>query len=109
MTNSLVSFGFTAENIPVITGQDCDIPNTKNMISGLQAMSVFKDTRTLADQTMKMVADILAGNTPETNATYDNGVMEVPSYNCTPVFADASNYKELLIDSGYYTEADLAE
>ena len=58
---------------------------------------------------MKMVADILAGNTPETNATYDNGVMEVPSYNCTPVFADASNYKELLIDSGYYTEADLAE
>ena len=109
VTNSLVSFGFTAENIPVITGQDCDIPNTKNMISGLQAMSVFKDTRTLADQTMKMVADILAGNTPETNATYDNGVMEVPSYNCTPVFADASNYKELLIDSGYYTEADLAE
>lgn len=109
VTNSLVSFGFTAENIPVITGQDCDIPNTKNMISGLQAMSVFKDTRTLADQTMKMVADILAGKTPETNATYDNGVMEVPSYNCTPVFADASNYKELLIDSGYYTEADLAE
>ncbi|MBQ9865803.1 MAG: sugar-binding protein, partial [Lachnospiraceae bacterium] len=33
---------------PIITGQDCDIENTKNMIAGKQSMSVFKDTRTLA-------------------------------------------------------------
>ena len=39
--------------------------------------------------------------------TYDNGTGVIPSYLCEPVFADASNYKELLIDSGYYTEADL--
>ena len=109
VTNSLVAFGFTAEDIPVITGQDCDTPNTKNMIKGLQAMSVFKDTRALADQTVRLVSDLLAGNVPQTNAVYDNQVFEVPSYNCTPVFADAANYRELLIDSGYYTEADLAD
>jgi len=107
VTNSLVAAGFTAENIPVITGQDCDIANTKNMIAGLQAMSVFKDTRTLAEQTVKMVSDILSGVAPETNGVYDNKVKEVASYNCTPVFADASNYVELLIDSGYYTEDQL--
>ncbi|MDD3410580.1 MAG: ABC transporter substrate-binding protein, partial [Eubacteriales bacterium] len=100
---------FTAEDIPGITGQDCDTPNTKNMIKGLQAMSVFKDTRALADQTVRLVSDLLAGNVPQTNAVYDNQVFEVPSYNCTPVFADAANYRELLIDSGYYTEADLAD
>ena len=33
---------------PIITGQDCDIANVKNMIAGKQAMSIFKDTRTLA-------------------------------------------------------------
>jgi putative multiple sugar transport system substrate-binding protein len=109
VTNSLVAAGYTTENIPVITGQDCDIANTKNMVKGLQAMSVFKDTRTLAEQTVTMVTDILSGNTPETNATYDNGVIEVPSYNCTPVFADVSNYQELLVDSGYYTAEDLAD
>lgn len=109
VTNSLVAAGFTAENIPVITGQDCDTPNTKNMIKGLQAMSVFKDTRTLAAQTVKMVSDLLEGKEPEVNATYANGVKDVASYNCTPVFADANNYKELLLDSGYYTEADLAD
>lgn len=109
VTNSLVAAGFTAENIPVITGQDCDIANTKNMVKGLQAMSVFKDTRALAEQTVKMVVDILGGNAPETNATYDNQTFEVPSFNCTPVFADASNYEELLIASGYYTADQLAD
>ncbi len=109
VTNSLISFGLTPEEMPIITGQDCDIPNTKNMIKGLQSMSVFKDTRTLAEQTVKMVGDLLEGKVPETNATYDNGVMEVPSFNCTPVFADVNNYEELLLDSGYYTADQLAD
>ena len=109
VTNSLISFGLTPEEMPIITGQDCDIPNTKNMIKGLQSMSVFKDTRTLAEQTVKMVGDLLEGNVPETNATYDNGVMEVPSFNCTPVFADVNNYEALLLDSGYYTADQLAD
>ncbi len=94
---------------PVVTGQDCDIANVKNMIDGKQSMSVFKDTRTLASQVVKMVGQILSGETVEVNdtETYDNGTGVIPSYLCEPVFADANNYKELLIDSGYYTEADL--
>ena len=94
---------------PVVTGKACDIANVKNMIDGKQSMSVFKDTRTLASQVVKMVGQILKGETVEVNdtETYDNGTGVIPSYLCEPVFADANNYKELLIDSGYYTEADL--
>ncbi len=94
---------------PIITGQDCDIENTKRMIAGKQAMSVFKDTRTLADQVVKMVGQILNGETVDVNdtETYDNGKGVVPSFLCEPVFADANNYKEILIDSGYYTEDQL--
>lgn len=109
VTNSLVNAGFEGDAYPVITGQDCDIANTKNMMKGLQAMSVFKDTRTLAAQTVKMVTSIMNGETPETNNVYDNNVFEVPSFLCTPVFADAGNYQELLIDSGYYTAEQLAD
>jgi len=107
VTNALVAAGFTKDNIPVITGQDCDVANTKNMILGLQSMSVFKDTRILAEQTVTMVSDILAGKAPETNGVYANGVKDVASFNCTPLFADASNYTALLIDSGYYTADQL--
>ena len=94
---------------PIITGQDCDIENTKNMIAGKQSMSVFKDTRTLASQVVKMVGQILKGETVDVNdtETYNNNVITVPSYLCEPVFADANNYKEILIDSGYYTEDQL--
>ncbi|MBR4706900.1 MAG: sugar-binding protein [Pseudobutyrivibrio sp.] len=94
---------------PIITGQDCDIENTKNMIAGKQSMSVFKDTRTLASQVVKMVGQILKGETVDVNdtKTYDNGTGVIPSFLCEPVFADANNYKELLIDSGYYTEDQL--
>jgi len=94
---------------PIVTGQDCDVENVKNMIAGKQSMSVFKDTRTLASQVVKMVGQILSGEEVEVNdtETYDNGTGIIPSYLCDPVFADVNNYKELLIDSGYYTEADL--
>ena len=95
---------------PVITGQDCDINNVKNMIAGKQSMSVFKDTRTLAAQVVKMVGQILAGETVDVNDTesYNNGVIVVPSFLCDPVFADVNNYAELLLDSGYYTADQLA-
>ena len=94
---------------PIITGQDCDIQNTKNMIAGKQSMSVFKDTRTLASQVVKMVGQIINNETVDVNdtTTYDNGVKVVPSFLCEPVFADANNYKTILIESGYYTEDQL--
>lgn len=52
---------------------------------------------------------MLKGEEPEINDTeqYDNGKMVVPTYMCTPVAVDQSNYKEVLIDGGYYTEDQL--
>ena len=109
ITNALVGAGYTAKNFPIVTGQDCDKPSVKNMIAGTQAMSVFKDTRTLASQVVKMVDAIAKGTQPPINdkKTYDNGTGIIPSFLCEPVFGDKDNYKALLIDSGYYTPADL--
>ena len=94
---------------PIITGQDCDIASVKNILDGKQSMSIFKDTRTLASKVVEMVDAIMKGGEAPINdtETYDNGTGIIPSYLCEPVFADIDNYKELLIDSGYYTEADL--
>ncbi|MFA6865202.1 MAG: multiple monosaccharide ABC transporter substrate-binding protein [Sphaerochaetaceae bacterium] len=109
VTNALIEAGYTAENFPVVTGQDCDIPSVKNMIAGTQSMSVFKDTRTLADKVVTMVDSLMKGSEPEINdtTTYDNGTGVIPSYLCTPVFATTDNITELLVDSGYYTKAQL--
>ncbi|MDL2295735.1 sugar-binding protein [Lachnospiraceae bacterium OttesenSCG-928-E19] len=105
--NSLES-NYTGE-WPIITGQDCDIANTKNMLIEKQSMSVFKDTRKLAEQTVAMVDAIMGGGEAETNdnESYDNGTGVIPTYLCEPTVVTVDNYKEMLIDSGYYTEDDL--
>ena len=109
IANSLEAAGCPLESFPIITGQDCDKANMKNILAGKQSMSVFKDTRTLAAQVVEMVNAYLLGDEVPVNApdTYNNNVKDVPSFLCEPVFADINNYEELLIESGYYTPEDL--
>ena len=107
ITNALAA-SYNGE-FPILTGQDCDITSVKNILAGKQSMSIFKDTRTLAAQVVQMVTAIVEKKDVPVNdtTTYDNGTGVIPSFLCSPVFADADNYKELLIDSGYYTEDQL--
>ena len=37
-------------------------------------------------------------------SSYDNGTGIIPTYLCEPVVVTIDNYKEMLIESGYYTE-----
>ena len=77
----------------------------QNLVNGKQAMSVFKDTRTLAAKVVEMVDALMKGTEPPINdtKTYDNGTGIIPSFLCEPVSCTVDNYVELLIDSGYYT------
>ncbi len=104
-----VGYGSGSQPIPIITGQDAEVPSVKSIIAGEQAQTVFKDTRTLAERTVEMVDAVLQGKEATVNdtKTYDNGVKVVPSFLCDPVSVDISNYKQVLIDSGYYTEDQL--
>ena len=102
-------FGSGDKPYPIITGQDCDKPNVIAMINGQQSMSIFKDTRTLASKVVEMVDALLQGKQAPVNdtKTYNNESKVVPSFLCDPVYADKDNYKQILVDSGYYKEADL--
>lgn len=109
ITTALLGAGYTKDNMPIVSGQDCDVTSMKNILAGTQSMSVFKDTRTLAKKVVGMVDAIMKGTEPEINdtKTYDNGTGIIPSYLCEPVICTIDNYKELLLDSGYYKESDL--
>ena len=100
-----VGYGTGDLKMPIVTGQDAEIPSVKSMIAGEQYSTVFKDTRVLAGVTVKMVDALLSGSEPEINdtKTYDNGVKVVPSYLLEPVAVNVSNYEEILVGSGYYT------
>ncbi|MEZ2419670.1 multiple monosaccharide ABC transporter substrate-binding protein [Luteibacter sp. RCC_6_2] len=102
-------YGGAAKPLPIITGQDAEAASVKSIIAGQQYSTIYKDTRKLADQAAVMANDLLTGKKPETNddKTYNNKVVVVPTYLFQPTVVTKANYKEVLIDSGYYTPAQL--
>jgi len=109
--SSLKGIGYGSGDLPypIISGQDAEIPSVKAIIAGEQYSTVYKDTRELARVTADLVDTVLGGGTPEglDTTTYDNGVKVVPSILLTPYAVDATNYKELVVDSGYISADDL--
>jgi putative multiple sugar transport system substrate-binding protein len=99
-----VGYGKSDLPMPVVTGQDAEVPSVKSIIAHEQRSTIFKDTRDLAKVAVNMVDALLAGGKPEVNntTTYNNGIKVVPSYLLKPVPVDISNYKQILVDSGYY-------
>lgn len=109
--SSLKGVGYcTAQQpCPIVSGQDAEIPSMKSILKGEQYSTIFKDTRDLAKVTANLVDAVLAGKQPEINdtKTYNNGIKVVPSYLLKPVPVDASNWKQVLVDSGYYKESQI--
>ena len=104
-----VGYGTPKQPMPVVSGQDAEVASVKSMLRNEQSSTVFKDTRDLARVTANLVDAVLAGKQPEINdtKTYNNGVKVVPSYLLKPVSVDASNWKQTLVDSGYYKESQI--
>ena len=110
IAQSLDAAGYTpGMDWPLLTGQDADLANVKNMIAGMQAMTVWKDTRTLGQQVATMVDQIMKGEEVTVNdtETYDNGVKVVPSYLLDPQVVTPDTIQKDLVDSGFYTAAEL--
>jgi len=109
--SSLRGVGYGSGDLPwpVITGQDAEAPSVKAIVAGEQYSTIYKDTRELAKTTADLVDTLVSGGTPEglDTTTYDNGVKVVPSILLTPYEVDATNYQELVIDSGYLKAEDI--
>ncbi len=102
-------YGGDGKPLPLITGQDAEVPSVRSIIAGEQTQTVYKDTRQLALVTSYMVNAVIRDKKPVTNdgTTYDNGEKVVPAYLLDPVSVDRSNYREELVDSGYIDQSDL--
>ncbi|MGV9286214.1 multiple monosaccharide ABC transporter substrate-binding protein [Streptomyces sp. NPDC003719] len=102
-------YGSSGKAMPVVTGQDAEVASVKSIVAGDQTQTVYKDLRQLAKVASNMVDAVLHDKKPEVNDTksYDNGAKVVPAYLLQPVSVDKANYKQVLVDGGYYSENDL--
>ncbi|NUW31139.1 sugar-binding protein [Nonomuraea sp. SMC257] len=102
-------YGTSGQPYPIVTGQDAELASVKSIIAGEQYSTIFKDTRELAKITVTMADTVLKGGKPAVNNTkdYDNGNKVVPAQLLEPMIVDKSNYQKALVDTGYYTAAQL--
>jgi putative multiple sugar transport system substrate-binding protein len=105
---------YKGSNTPVITGQDGDIANLKNIVDGTQAMTVYKnveDEVSVAYEVCKMIldGDIPTGALVQSfpfearydSESYNNGVKYVQSYLLVPSVITDINL-QLLVNTGHY-------
>ncbi|WP_035838168.1 multiple monosaccharide ABC transporter substrate-binding protein [Cryobacterium roopkundense] len=108
--SALEGAGYTVDPTwPIISGQDAEIDSVKAINSGEQYGTIFKDTRELAAVAVKMAIAVLNGDTPETNndTDYNNGKIDVPSMLLDSQIVVKDNIPSVLVDSGYWTEAEI--
>ena len=111
---------YAGSNSVIVTGQDGDEANLKNIVDGKQTMTVYKAVANEAVATIDLGEAILKGEEPGADLIekagwktsfdvtyddeqYDNGVKKVPSYLLTPTVVTKDNIQKELVDTGYYT------
>ena len=85
-----------------VGGQDATAGGLQNIMSGSQCFTIYKPSDREADPAMKAVAQLVNGQTPDTNATTkdpSNG-NEVPSILATPIAITKANVA-MPINDGY--------
>ena len=102
-------YGTEAMPLPITTGQNCTISAVKSILAGEQSMTVFKDIKQLAYNGAYFIDCLVQGQTPEIEnpVVYNNGSVDVKASAVEPMALTADKVQELVIDSGYYTKADL--
>ncbi len=111
---------YAGSNQPIITGQDGDEANLKNLVDGLQSMTVYKAVANEAVVTLDLGKAILSGATVDANLITDSGwefecSYDTESYNTSdghncpsfllvPDVVTKDNMVEKLVDTGYYTQ-----
>lgn len=89
-----------------IVGQDANEVNVQMIIDGEQAMTVWKDTTTLAGGAFKVIDAVLKGDDSGLTDTWDNGAVEVPATVIPVTAVTTENVKDTIFAAGYYNETD---
>lgn len=100
--------GYTADNMPKITGCDSTPAALERIQKGEQGMTIYKSNE-LCDTVVQMVKDISQGKPVDVNDnfTYDNGFKIMDSVLCKPELVDNSNVdivKNYQVIDNSYTE-----
>lgn len=92
----------------LVTGQDAELAACKNIVSGLQAMTVYKSFKNQAYTAAALAFKCAKGEKiTEAKSTVFNGRIEVPAILIKPTPVDKSNLRATVIADGVYSESEI--
>lgn len=92
----LTSAEQAGKGVPVVNGLDAENESIISIWQGKQFQTTDKATRPLVEETMKLVIASQKGEAwPEPTATADNGKIQVPLYELTPISVTKANIEEV--------------
>jgi D-xylose transport system substrate-binding protein len=94
----------------IVIGQDATLESARNIVSGLQSVTIYKDTNWQANQTARLIGMLSRGEDAESLV---NKRMTMPSGRViksivgTPVLVHKENAKVILVDTGVVSMAEV--
>ena len=89
--DAMTAAGYSGQ--PILTGQDAEGKALDAIRQGRQTITIYKDPNLLVSKTVRMIKAVVEGTQPDINdiSSYNNGVITVPAYLCTPLIIDKDN------------------
>jgi D-xylose transport system substrate-binding protein len=86
-----------------VTGQDAEIAACYRIMTGHQAMTVYKPGKNLAGSCANLVLQIIKKESIKDLKSYNNGKIDVPSIILDPIAVDKNNMANTVVADGMYT------
>ncbi len=92
-----------------MTGGGAQLASIRAILDRTQHSTVLEDPRSLGVATARLVRQLARGTTVivTSDSVIDNGAIDVPAIFIDPIAVDAHNVERTIIDSGYWTRAQL--
>lgn len=91
----------------VVTGQDADLVACQRIVTGVQAMTVYKPLRQLADSAIDLAVRIARGKVVVARQVVNNGRTDVPAVLSDVVVATRENMMDTVIRDGFLEQRDV--
>lgn len=91
----------------LFSGQDAELVACRNIVSGDQAMTVYKSVRSLAYKACELSMKLAKNEKLSDASTTFNGEKEVPTVLLDPVAVDKNNLKSTVIADGFHSEKEV--
>lgn len=90
-----------------VTGQDADLAAARQIIAGVQTMTVYKPINELTETAAELAVKLAKGEAVFSNRLVNNGAVKVPSVLLSPIAVDQTNIDATIIADGFHTKEDV--